>query len=97
MEAKDKQLTATVKTEGIEHLPQKAASQRTTDESAALWATRSQIAKRYAVHPGTIDTWRRSGFLPAFVFGSRLIRFDIKACDTWFDTYRHGAKWECES
>jgi hypothetical protein len=63
-------------------------------EDAVLWATRSQIAKRYAVHPGTIDTWRRSGFLPAFVFGSRLVRFDIKACDSWFETFRQGAKWE---
>jgi hypothetical protein len=65
-------------------------------EDAVLWATRAQIAKRYAVHPGTIDTWRRSGFLPAFVFGSRLVRFDIKACDTWFESYRHGAKWETD-
>jgi hypothetical protein len=65
-------------------------------EDAVLWATRAQIAKRYAVHPGTIDTWRRSGFLPAFVFGSRLVRFDIKACDSWFESYRHGAKWETD-
>jgi hypothetical protein len=63
-------------------------------EDAVLWATRAQIAKRYAVHPGTIDTWRRSGFLPAFVFGTRLVRFDIKACDSWFESFRHGAKWE---
>jgi hypothetical protein len=63
-------------------------------EDAVLWATRSQIAKRYSVHPGTIDTWRRSGFLPAFVFGTRLVRFDIKACDSWFESFRHGAKWE---
>ncbi len=64
------------------------------EEDAVLWATRAQIAKRYAVHPGTIDTWRRSGFLPAFVFGTRLVRFDIKACDSWFKSFRHGAKWE---
>jgi hypothetical protein len=34
------------------------------------------------------------GFLPAFVFGSRLVRFDIKACDSWFESFRQGAKWE---
>jgi len=67
---------------------------KSNEADEALWATRSQIAKRYAVHPGTIDAWRRSGFLPAFVFGSRLVRFDIKACDTWFESFRHGAKWE---
>ena len=69
---------------------------KSNEADEALWATRSQIAKRYAVHPGTIDAWRRSGFLPAFVFGSRLVRFDIKACDTWFESFRHGAKWEQE-
>ena len=94
MKAKDKQLTATANTEETKCPPQKEASERTNGESAALWATRAQIAKRYAVHPGTIDAWRRSGFLPAFIFGSRLVRFDIKACDTWFYTYRQGAKWE---
>jgi hypothetical protein len=67
---------------------------KSNEADEALWATRSQIAKRYAVHPGTIDAWRRSGFLPAFVFGSRLVRFDIKACDSWFESFRQGAKWE---
>lgn len=69
---------------------------KSNEADEALWATRSQIAKRYAVHPGTIDAWRRSGFLPAFVFGTRLVRFDIKACDTWFESFRHGAKWESQ-
>jgi ribosomal protein L25 (general stress protein Ctc) len=63
----------------------------------ALWATRTQIAKRYAVHPGTIDMWRRAGYLPAVVYGTRLVRFDIAACDQWFNKFRHSAKWEGDS
>ena len=94
MKGNDKQRSDTANTEGIKCPPENAVSRRMDEGTPALWATRSQIAKRYAVHPGTIDVWRKSGFLPAFVFGSRLVRFDIKACDTWFDTYRHGAKWE---
>ena len=65
-------------------------------EVEVLWATRGQIAKRYAVHPGTIDGWRRAGFLPAVAFGTRLVRFDIKACDAWFNHFRQGARWEQE-
>lgn len=64
------------------------------NKSEALYASRSQMAKRYSVHPGTIDTWRRAGHLPAVILGTRLVRFDINACDTWFTQFRHGAKWE---
>ncbi len=67
---------------------------KSTEEEVARWATRAQIAKRYAVHPGTIDTWRRSGFLPAVAFGTRLVRFDVQACDVWFNQFRQDAKWE---
>lgn len=66
------------------------------EENSPRWATRAQIAKRFAVHPGTIDTWRRSGFLPAVAFGTRLVRFDVRACDTWFNQFRQAAKWEQE-
>jgi ribosomal protein L25 (general stress protein Ctc) len=61
---------------------------------AHLWATRSQLAERYQVHPRTIDEWRRQGNLPAVVYGTRLVRFDITACDEWFNQFRHAAKWE---
>jgi len=64
------------------------------NKSEAMWATRTQIAKRYSVHPGTIDVWRRAGHLPAVIYGSRLVRFDISACDKWFNQFRHNAKWE---
>ena len=63
-------------------------------KSDTVWATRSQIAKRYGVHPGTIDVWRRAGHLPAVIYGTRLVRFDVGACDTWFHQFRCSAKWE---
>jgi hypothetical protein len=66
------------------------------NQQQAIWATRAQIAKRYEVHPGTIDTWRRSGFLPSVALGTRLVRFDIRACDAWFNQFRQSAKWEQE-
>jgi hypothetical protein len=95
MKETDEQQNAAEISGGNVHFKQQSEGRQMKESEAyPRWATRSQIAKRYAVHPGTIDTWRRSGFLPAFVFGSRLVRFDIKACDTWFHTYRQGAKWE---
>jgi hypothetical protein len=62
--------------------------------SNATWATRHELATRYKVHPRTIDDWRKAGNLPAFVYGRRIVRFDIKACDEWIGKLRHSARWE---
>ena len=63
-------------------------------EQESLWITRGRLAARYQVHPRTIDQWRKQGYLPAVIYGSRLVRFDLKACDVWFNQFRHAAKWE---
>lgn len=63
-------------------------------EPGPCWFTRRQLAERYQVHPRTIDEWRRLGYLPAACIGTRLIRFDVTACDHWFNKFRHTAKWE---
>jgi hypothetical protein len=58
------------------------------------WATRQQLAARYNVHPRTVDEWRKAGNLPAFIYGRRIVRFDLEACDAWIDRLRHAARWE---
>lgn len=63
-------------------------------KSGAVWATREQLATRYCVHARTIDEWRKQGNLPAFKQGTRLVRFDVAACDLWINKFRHAAKWE---
>jgi predicted DNA-binding transcriptional regulator AlpA len=63
-------------------------------DAGQKWATRKQLAARYQVHTKTIDLWRRQGYLPAIMMGTRLVRFDISACDTWITQFRHSAKWE---
>jgi hypothetical protein len=63
-------------------------------QPAGKWATRCELASRYNVHPRTIDDWRKAGNLPAFSYGTRLVRFDIQACDEWIDKLRHAARWE---
>jgi hypothetical protein len=60
----------------------------------AKWATRQQLAARYNVHPRTVDEWRKAGNLPAFIYGRRIVRFDLEACDAWIDRLRHAARWE---
>lgn len=62
----------------------------------AKWATRAELARRYNVHPRTIDAWRKDGNLPAFVYGRRLVRFDLEACDGWIGRLRHAARWESD-
>jgi hypothetical protein len=60
----------------------------------AKWATRAELASRYNVHARTIDAWRKDGNLPAFIYGRRIVRFDLQACDAWIDRLRHAARWE---
>ena len=69
-------------------------SNRAAITPGTVWATRAQLATRYSVHPRTIDDWRRAGHLPAFVYGTRLVRFDLEACDLWIARFRRAAKWE---
>lgn len=40
------------------------------------WATKQEIADRYRVHLGTVDTWIASGWISAYKIGPRTVRLD---------------------
>ena len=47
----------------------------------AVYATREQMADRYAVSVRQIDQWKADGVLPFMRGGRKLIRFPVERCD----------------
>ena len=45
------------------------------------WLTRREAAERLRVHPATIDRMARSGQLPRYGHGQRLVRFKQEDVD----------------